>query len=102
MAQVHRISVIFVILCSILLVSVTVMILLTNFEDMYTCISGISELRLNYYSLSCPNAETIIEEQVGKLYDEHGNTAVSWVRNVFHDCMVKVLSIPYPCILSNI
>lgn len=50
---------------------------------------GLGELRLNYYSKSCPKAESIIKEEVLKLYDEHGNTAVSWVRNLFHDCMVK-------------
>ncbi|KAJ8542192.1 hypothetical protein K7X08_017058 [Anisodus acutangulus] len=48
-----------------------------------------SELQLNYYSESCPRAEEIIKEQVATLYHKHGNTAVSWIRNLFHDCMVK-------------
>ncbi|KAJ0978227.1 hypothetical protein J5N97_013701 [Dioscorea zingiberensis] len=47
------------------------------------------ELSLNYYSESCPRAEDIVKEEVEKLYHKHGNTAVSWVRNLFHDCMVK-------------
>ncbi|KAG4130483.1 hypothetical protein ERO13_D09G146800v2 [Gossypium hirsutum] len=47
------------------------------------------DLQLNYYAQSCPNAEEIIKQQVIKLYNKHGNTAVSWVRNLFHDCMVK-------------
>nr|XP_023919338.1 peroxidase 21 [Quercus suber]POF01761.1 peroxidase 21 [Quercus suber] len=47
------------------------------------------DLLLNYYSESCPNAEDIIKQEVTDLYNEHGNTAVSWVRNLFHDCMVK-------------
>ncbi|KAK3038421.1 hypothetical protein RJ639_030587 [Escallonia herrerae] len=51
--------------------------------------SGKSELQLNYYSESCPRAEEIIKEEVTKLYHEHGNTAVSWLRLIFHDCMVK-------------
>ncbi|XP_077239192.1 peroxidase superfamily protein [Tasmannia lanceolata] len=51
--------------------------------------SGEGDLRLNYYSESCPRAEEIVKEEVGKLYEKHGNTAVSWVRNLFHDCMVK-------------
>ncbi|KAL4591984.1 hypothetical protein LXL04_004961 [Taraxacum kok-saghyz] len=51
--------------------------------------SGHSELQLNYYSQSCPNAEEIVKENVIKLYEEHGNTAVSWLRTLFHDCMVK-------------
>ncbi|XP_058110203.1 peroxidase 21 [Magnolia sinica] len=50
---------------------------------------GKCDLRLNYYSESCPRAEEIIKEEVEKLYQKHGNTAVSWVRNLFHDCMVK-------------
>ncbi|RZC83705.1 hypothetical protein C5167_046479 [Papaver somniferum] len=51
--------------------------------------AGESDIRLNYYSESCPRAEEIVKEQVTKLYHIHGNTAVSWVRNLFHDCMVK-------------
>ncbi|KAI3474667.1 hypothetical protein Pfo_029852 [Paulownia fortunei] len=51
--------------------------------------SGKSDLQLNYYSESCPRAEEIIKEQVTKLYNKHGNTAVSWIRNLFHDCIVK-------------
>ncbi|KAM7526231.1 hypothetical protein LguiA_016133 [Lonicera macranthoides] len=51
--------------------------------------SGRSELQLNYYSESCPKAEEIIKEQVTTLYQKHGNTAVSWIRNIFHDCIVK-------------
>ncbi|PON69259.1 Peroxidase [Parasponia andersonii] len=53
------------------------------------CHSGKSELQLNYYAESCPKAEEIIKQQVIDLYNKHGNTAVSWVRNLFHDCMVK-------------
>lgn len=49
---------------------------------------GESQLQLNYYSSSCPKAEEIIKQQVIDLYNEHGNTAISWVRNLFHDCMV--------------
>ncbi|XP_050230575.1 peroxidase 21 [Mercurialis annua] len=50
---------------------------------------GKSELQSNYYAQSCPRAEGIIKEQVISLYNKHGNTAVSWVRNLFHDCGVK-------------
>ncbi|KAK4272891.1 hypothetical protein QN277_021384 [Acacia crassicarpa] len=48
---------------------------------------GRSQLEVNYYSKSCPRAEEIIKEQVTQLYHKHGNTAVSWLRNLFHDCM---------------
>ncbi|WCJ34566.1 Peroxidase superfamily protein [Euphorbia peplus] len=49
--------------------------------------SGKSQLQSNYYGESCPRAEDIIKEQVISLYHKHGNTAVSWVRNLFHDCV---------------
>ncbi|XP_006658177.2 peroxidase 21-like [Oryza brachyantha] len=52
-------------------------------------VSGEGQLRLNFYSESCPRAEEVVREQVQRLYEEHGNTAVSWVRALFHDCMVK-------------
>ncbi|KAL8255182.1 hypothetical protein R6Q59_033403 [Mikania micrantha] len=51
--------------------------------------AGTGEIRLNYYSETCPNAEEIVKEQVINLYHKHGNTAVSWIRTLFHDCMVK-------------
>jgi len=47
---------------------------------------------MNYYKESCPKAEEIIRQQVETLYYKHGNTAVSWLRNLFHDCVVKVYS----------
>ncbi|KAL9239299.1 hypothetical protein vseg_013635 [Gypsophila vaccaria] len=50
---------------------------------------GESQLKMNYYSENCPNAEDIVKEEVTKLYHKHGNTAVSWIRNLFHDCMVQ-------------
>uniref|UniRef100_R7W9D9 Peroxidase 21 n=1 Tax=Aegilops tauschii TaxID=37682 RepID=R7W9D9_AEGTA len=46
-------------------------------------------LRLNYYSESCPRAEEIVKEQVRRLYEEHGNTAVSWLRAPFPDRTAK-------------
>ncbi|CAI0472379.1 unnamed protein product [Linum tenue] len=51
--------------------------------------TGNSELQSSFYGESCPRAEEIIKEEVIKLYNEHGNTAVSWLRNLFHDCVVK-------------
>ncbi|KAK1429380.1 hypothetical protein QVD17_11588 [Tagetes erecta] len=50
---------------------------------------GKGDLQLNYYSKSCPDAEEIVKQQVTRLYHKHGNTAVSWIRTLFHDCMVK-------------
>ncbi|CAN8316806.1 unnamed protein product [Cochlearia groenlandica] len=48
-----------------------------------------AELEMNYYRETCPKAEEIIRQQVETLYYKHGNTAVSWLRNLFHDCIVK-------------
>lgn len=67
-------------------ISTLVFLLLSLILQFY---SGKCELQLNYYSESCPRAEEIIREQVHKLYYKHGNTAVSWIRNLFHDCIVK-------------
>ncbi|KAL3642557.1 Peroxidase 21 [Castilleja foliolosa] len=50
--------------------------------------SGKSDLQFNYYKESCPTAEDIIKEKVKSLYDIHGNTPISWIRNLFHDCIV--------------
>lgn len=52
--------------------------------------TGNGDLSMNYYADSCPRAEEIVKEEVEKLYHKHGNTAVSWIRNLFHDCIVKV------------
>lgn len=51
--------------------------------------TGKCEIELNYYKESCPKAEDIIKEEVSKLYEKHKNTAVSWIRNLFHDCILK-------------
>ncbi|XP_057982220.1 peroxidase 21-like, partial [Malania oleifera] len=50
---------------------------------------GESELQLNYYSSSCPRAEEIVKQEVTKLFQQRKNTAISWLRYLFHDCMVK-------------
>nr|AHW98115.1 peroxidase [Carica papaya] len=52
--------------------------------------TGKSDLELVYYVReSFHRAEEIIKQEVIKLYYKHGNTAVSWVRRSFHDCVVK-------------
>ncbi|KAH7519063.1 hypothetical protein JRO89_XSUnG0144000 [Xanthoceras sorbifolium] len=68
------------------LFSIFVFLLLPLFLQFY---SGACDLQFNYYNESCPKAEEIIKEEVVKLYHKHGNTAVSWIRNLFHDCIVK-------------
>ncbi|CAM8967816.1 unnamed protein product [Rhodiola kirilowii] len=68
--------------CSSALLFVAVTLILNAY-------SGECALQMNYYAKSCPNAEAIIKKAVIELYYEHGNTAVSWLRNLFHDCIVK-------------
>uniref|UniRef100_A0A7N0R9C7 Peroxidase n=1 Tax=Kalanchoe fedtschenkoi TaxID=63787 RepID=A0A7N0R9C7_KALFE len=48
-----------------------------------------SELRLNYYSKTCPKAEEIIKQQVVKIEKKVGTVAESWTRILSHDCMVQ-------------
>jgi len=55
----------------------------------FCCVQQSVGLIENYYATSCPRAEDIVKEQVYNLYEEHGNTAVSWVRLIFHDCIVQ-------------
>ncbi|KAG5034528.1 hypothetical protein JHK87_009438 [Glycine soja] len=46
-------------------------------------------LVMSFYKESSPQAEDIITEQVKLLYKRHKNTAFSWLRNIFHDCVVQ-------------
>lgn len=55
----------------------------------FCCAQRSVGLKENYYATSCPRAEDIVKEQVYNLYQEHGNTAVSWIRLIFHDCIVQ-------------
>ncbi|MCO5557207.1 hypothetical protein L7F22_010767 [Adiantum nelumboides] len=42
-----------------------------------------------YYEQTCPQAEEIVQQQVERIYGIHGNSAVSFTRNIFHDCSVQ-------------
>lgn len=55
----------------------------------FCCAQRSVGLKENYYATSCPRADHIVKEQVYNLYQEHGNTAVSWIRLIFHDCIVQ-------------
>lgn len=46
-------------------------------------------LSYGFYQKSCPQAEAIVKREVTALYYIHGNTAVSFLRNIFHDCAVQ-------------
>ncbi|KAI5063043.1 hypothetical protein GOP47_0021590 [Adiantum capillus-veneris] len=51
--------------------------------------SSSTGLSYGFYSKTCPRAEEIVKDQVRKIYYIHGNSAISFHRNVFHDCAVK-------------
>ncbi|KAH7404336.1 hypothetical protein KP509_15G021300 [Ceratopteris richardii] len=50
---------------------------------------GKEGLSYGFYKTTCPKAEQIVKEQVYKTYYIHGNSAISFHRNVFHDCSVE-------------
>lgn len=68
-------------------------------ENGETTVTTDPGLALNFYKDSCPQAEDIIKEQVKLLYKRHKNTAFSWLRNIFHDCAVQVISLSYITLL---
>ena len=49
-----------------------------------------SGLSYNYYNKTCPDLEDIVQREVERIYYIHGNAAVSFTRNIFHDCAVQV------------
>eukprot|EP00249_Psilotum_nudum_P005084 c18559_g2_i3 orf=3-977(-) len=46
-------------------------------------IQGLTE---GFYQKSCPNLEEIVKSETTAIYNIHGNAAVSFLRNIFHDC----------------
>lgn len=49
-------------------------------------------LLVDFYKNTCPQAEEVIRDEVRLLYKRHKNTAFSWLRNIFHDCAVQVMT----------
>lgn len=46
-------------------------------------------LSYDFYKETCPQVEEIVKREVASIYYVHGNAAVSFCRNVFHDCAVE-------------
>ncbi|MCO5594406.1 hypothetical protein L7F22_048436 [Adiantum nelumboides] len=46
-------------------------------------------LRYDFYKTSCPGLELLVKKEVARIYYIHGNAAISFIRNAFHDCAVQ-------------
>lgn len=49
-----------------------------------------AQLRVGFYRNKCPNAESIIRDEVGKAFFRDKGIAPGLVRMHFHDCFVRV------------
>lgn len=56
----------------------------------FSCQSVHSELRVGFYSFSCPFAEYIVKDEVKKGFIRDPGVAAGLLRLHFHDCFVRV------------
>lgn len=57
-----------------------------------TQFSGYGSLRYDYYNETCPEAEQIVKSTVQQLYSLRPSVAPEFLRLVFHDCFIQVIS----------
>ncbi|KAI5084322.1 hypothetical protein GOP47_0000491 [Adiantum capillus-veneris] len=48
-----------------------------------------SGLSYDFYKTTCPSLELLVKKEVARIYYIHGNAAISFLRNMFHDCAVQ-------------
>ena len=60
-----------------------------------SCQSVHSQLRVGFYSFSCPFAEFIVKDEVKKEFFKDQGVAAGLVRMHFHDCFVRVRTIAH-------
>ena len=71
-----------------LLLGIVVIIITIISQGSYN--EAASGLSYDYYKETCPHLEDIVQREVERIYYIHGNAAVSFTRNIFHDCAVQV------------
>ena len=59
---------------------------------------GEGQLVENFYSSSCPNVESIVQQAVSTKFSQTFTTIPATLRLFFHDCFVEVLSFCLSCI----
>lgn len=50
-----------------------------------------AQLKVGFYSHSCPRAEAIVKEEIEKALDDDEGVGADLLRMHFHDCFVRVI-----------
>lgn len=57
--------------------------------------SANADLRMGFYSKSCPKAEKIVQDYVNKHIPNVPSLAAALIRLHFHDCFLRVSNLPF-------
>lgn len=56
--------------------------------------SANADLKMGFYTKSCPNAEKIVQDYVNKHIPNVPSLAAALIRLHFHDCFLRVSNLP--------